>query len=619
MNRIFLNVSVGRNLTISLVLLLIVVVTSATLLFAVVIHHSDKKELEHKGDELINNIVKSIEFPIWNFDIEAANKICEAYFLSEYVCELVIYEAYTDRVIIDKKRFDKEDKKRELFFIEAPIYHNNVSIASVRIGLTTRFAQDRLINIFYSYLVTSVVITLILVLMTSYLLKIFLKTPFNNLIQGMERVSQGTYAYNFDNAPREKEFSAIVSRFKEMACKIQKREESLSRAKNYISVVFDSMDFMIISVDQALKLTHCNKAAEHYTGSSMSEATGEAFVEIFPEFVEIYESIWNAVDRRISHTGLRVSFENSGEMNSFSISILPISFEGEDGAVIKIQDITEDVRLEEIMIQTEKMISVGGLAAGMAHEINNPLAGILQNMQVIENRTTMTNLPANIDAARTCGTDISVVVEYMNARSIPELFKSVKEAGSRAARIVENMLSFSRKSNSGFIECNIESIVNDTLELASNDYDLKKKYDFKNIHIIREFQENLPSVPCDGIKIQQVLFNIFKNGAQVMVENDIAETPPCFKIYVSAVEQSSQIEIRIEDNGPGMDEETRKHIFEPFFTTKPVGVGTGLGLSVSYFIITENHGGTMKVESSPGNGAAFIIRLPLQQIKAHGG
>jgi signal transduction histidine kinase len=118
----------------------------------------------------------------------------------------------------------------------------------------------------------------------------------------------------------------------------------------------------------------------------------------------------------------------------------------------------------------------------------------------------------------------------------------------------------------------------------------------------------MPQVPCQGAKIQQVFLNILRNGAQAMQEAKTESPGFVFRTRFDSDRKMAIVEI--EDNGPGMDEETRRRIFEPFFTTKPVGIGTGLGLSVSYFIITENHGGEMMVESSPGDGAKFIIQLP---------
>jgi signal transduction histidine kinase len=129
--------------------------------------------------------------------------------------------------------------------------------------------------------------------------------------------------------------------------------------------------------------------------------------------------------------------------------------------------------------------------------------------------------------------------------------------------------------------------------------------------IIKEYADDLPLLPCEGAKIQQVLLNILRNGAQAMGEANTHS--PRFIIRIYSEKASEMVCIEIEDNGPGMDEETRSKVFDPFFTTKPVGVGTGLGLSVSYFIITESHQGTMDVISEPGKGTTFIIRLPIHR------
>ncbi len=189
--------------------------------------------------------------------------------------------------------------------------------------------------------------------------------------------------------------------------------------------------------------------------------------------------------------------------------------------------------------------------------------------------------------------------------------EAINASGRRVAEIVDNMLNFARKSHAYVSPHNLAELLDRTLELASTDYDLKKQYDFKAIEIVREYAENLPSVPCEGAKIQQMLLNILRNGAEAMQEVNNRNEKQRFILRLTHEKVTDHIRIEIEDNGPGMDEATRKRIFEPFFTTKPVGVGTGLGLSVSYFIITKNHGGGMSVESEPGQGARFTVRLPL--------
>jgi len=283
---------------------------------------------------------------------------------------------------------------------------------------------------------------------------------------------------------------------------------------------------------------------------------------------------------------------------------------GREVRVTAIRDITERKRAQEIMIQTEKMMSVGGLAAGMAHEINNPLAGILQTVQVMKNRMSH-DLQKNRQTAEECGTSIETIEAYMEKRGLFRMIDSVMEAGKRAAKIVENMLSFSRKIDGTAALHDLSELMDKTVELAESDYGLKKKYDFRKIEINREYNQTMPQVKCEASKIQQVIFNILKNGAEMMSENKGEKEKPRFTLRLMPEDNIARIEI--EDNGPGMDEATRKRVFEPFYTTKPVGAGTGLGLSVSYFIITENHHGTMEVESKPGEGTKFIIRLPLEK------
>ena len=147
--------------------------------------------------------------------------------------------------------------------------------------------------------------------------------------------------------------------------------------------------------------------------------------------------------------------------------------------------------------------------------------------------------------------------------------------------------------------------------MASNNYDLVKKYDFREIVIDRQYESGLPNVNCEETKIQQVILNLLKNGAQAMAGYNNKKKRP--KFIIRFLQDRDVIRIEIEDNGPGMNEVTRKRVFEPFFSTKDVGVGTGLGLSISYFIITENHGGSMAVESGPGKGTKFIIRIPIEK------
>lgn len=196
----------------------------------------------------------------------------------------------------------------------------------------------------------------------------------------------------------------------------------------------------------------------------------------------------------------------------------------------------------------------------------------------------------------------------MKLREIYGLLDGVAECGKRAASIVANMLEFSRSSDTKLIPCNIHSIIDKSIELAANDFTLKTQQHFNQIEIIREFDERVSQLSCAPQEIEQVLLNLLKNAAQAFATAAPSIDDP--KIIITTQQTATGVMITITDNGPGMKEEVRKRIFEPFYTTKPVGDGTGLGLSVSYYIITNNHSGTISVTSAQNQGATFTICLP---------
>ncbi len=286
--------------------------------------------------------------------------------------------------------------------------------------------------------------------------------------------------------------------------------------------------------------------------------------------------------------------------------------EAQDGTVIiegSLMDITQRKLNEQRMIQSEKMMSVGGLAAGMAHEINNPLAVIISSVQSLQRRLSR-ETAKNLKTAEDCGAQYSAIVEYVERSGCSKVLEGMYEAGIRAATIVRGMLSFSRKSDSDFELRDLCELMDGALTLVMNDYDFKRDYDFRKIKITKDFGSDSLIVACDGNEIQQVFLNLLKNGAEAMGEKKYSqEETPCFVLRSYALGDVAVMEI--EDNGPGMGVDVRNRIMEPFFTTKSVGRGTGLGLSISYFIITDRHKGAMDVISEPDIGTRFIVKLPL--------
>lgn len=271
-----------------------------------------------------------------------------------------------------------------------------------------------------------------------------------------------------------------------------------------------------------------------------------------------------------------------------------------------VRDATERMRNQELIVQTEKMMTVGGLAAGMAHELNNPLGVILQGVQGIKRRLS-NQLPANRMAAGKTGLSLEALQEYLKQREVDSYLSAIEDAGKRSARIVRTMLDFARRDESCVGQCDLSEIIELALDLADKDFNLKKRLDFRSLNIVRDYSPGLV-VQCKPGEISQVLLNLLTNAAQAMADLPPEDGVPT--ITITGRKQPESVRLEIADNGPGMDEQTRKRAMDPFFTTKPPGEGTGLGLSISYFIITRNHSGSMRIESAPDKGTRFIIELP---------
>jgi PAS domain S-box-containing protein len=400
----------------------------------------------------------------------------------------------------------------------------------------------------------------------------------------------------------------------------KRAQETLDVTQAYISNILDSMPSAIIGVDARGVITHWNRAAAALPGARFRNLTeggsgrllgaeqGEQLADVCPRLAALFKEHWPSLQvGRPVHLERRLFADESGQRYE-DLLLYPLSTKGERGVVIRVDDVSERTRLQDLMIQSEKMMSVGGLAAGMAHEINNPLSGILQAIQVVLMHLDPKS-PANQRVAAAHGLDLVAMRGYLEERKALRFLDGVQDAGRRAAKIVANMLEFSRRSESRQELADLHELLDKAVELASSDYDLKKKYDFKRVELVREYDAALPRTPCAAMEIEQVLLNLLKNAAQAMFERPQDRRP---RITLRTAREPGFARVEIEDNGPGMEEAVRKRVFEPFFTTKEPGQGTGLGLSVSFFIVTTNHKGTMSVVSELGKGSTFTLRLPLR-------
>jgi signal transduction histidine kinase len=236
---------------------------------------------------------------------------------------------------------------------------------------------------------------------------------------------------------------------------------------------------------------------------------------------------------------------------------------------------TREMALREAqaqLVQSEKMAAFGLLGAGLAHEVKNPLAGILGCAQISLRK---------LDPGNPIRTHLELI----------------EKETKRCKTIIDNLLKFARQEKTAFEATEPNVPVEHAIAIVRHQLELQK------VKLDAELAQDLPTIKGSGNQLQQVLMNLMINAQQAMGEAG-GEV-----LVTTRRAGSSEIEIRVRDNGPGMTPEILKRVFEPFFTTKPGGKGTGLGLSVSFGII-KDHGGEISVESEPGEGTTFIIRLP---------
>lgn len=401
------------------------------------------------------------------------------------------------------------------------------------------------------------------------------------------------------------------------AGKLTAEEALASSERNYRELV-ESTNSIIIRLDMAGRIIFCNEFALRFFGYERDELIGRPVIgTIVPQIESTGRDMREMIaticadpdnhalieNENITRDGRRVwvSWANKAVVSAGQVpEILCVG-----------QDITEKKRLQSLIIETEKMVTIGGLAAGMAHELNNPLGAIIQSVQNLRRRLS-SGLAANEQVAAEEGIDIAALQRYLERRGITEILTNITTAGTRAADIIARMLAFSQKSIIGRTSTRLPELMDRAIDLAACDYDLKKRYDFRAITINRDYDPALPPVVVNAGEIEQVMFSLLKNAGQALAERPVDRLP---RIDVRIGARDGFVVIEVSDNGPGIPATVRPHIFDPFFTTKKVGEGTGLGLSVSYAIIVQHHQGSIQVDSHEGEGARFTVRLPCQLAK----
>jgi PAS domain S-box-containing protein len=350
--------------------------------------------------------------------------------------------------------------------------------------------------------------------------------------------------------------------------KRKRAEIALARQKDLVERILSTSPNAVLVIGEDLKIKLANQAYCILVNKEVDDIIGKPISGIMPVEVLLQE-ISGAAALEKPH--IRREFEYKSQKHDLILTadIQPMQ-KGE--LLIVINDVTVDRERQDRLYLTDRLASVGQMASGVAHELNNPLTSIIGLSSLL----TRQDMP----------------------QDFKEDLSAIKSEAQRCAAVVKNLLAFARKHPSSREPVNIRKIIEDVMKLRA--YEHKAN----NISVITDFSGNLPGVFADYFQMQQVFLNIILNAEAAMID---AHGRGILKISAQPV--NSHVTISFSDDGPGISQENMRSLFNPFFTTKDVGKGTGLGLSISYGIVN-SHGGRIYAESEFGKGATFIVELP---------
>ena len=373
------------------------------------------------------------------------------------------------------------------------------------------------------------------------------------------------------------EVTGVVASLRDVTDERSARDAVVRSELRYRNLVESASD-AIFTVDREGRFSAVNRSLERGAGRSRASLIGQRFSELLDprDLRTAQRLLTETFEGARSRSAIRYR-RGDGEVRHGSVITSPV-IEGAEivGALGILRDVTDEHRLAEQLLHQEKLVAVGQLVSGVAHELNNPLAAVMAFAQLLLAR------PASLDD---------------DARRAAE---TIHNEAKRAAKIVSSLLTFARQQPAERAVTRVNDIIADTLEL--------RRYALRTaaVQVITELDASLPLTWADPFQLQQVVLNLLVNAEQALAESSRERR---IVIRTALAEGGSVILLSVADNGAGIDSERIDRIFNPFFTTKPVGQGTGLGLSISDGIIRE-HGGRIRVESLPGMGATFFVEIP---------
>jgi len=366
----------------------------------------------------------------------------------------------------------------------------------------------------------------------------------------------------------------------------------LRASESYNKNILESMPLMLVGLTPEGEITQWNKRAEEIAGVTTSDAIGGNLWHVYPTITVAPDQVAQALS---DNKPVTIKHSQRGRYH-FDITIYPLQEQVEPGVVILIDDVTQRVMNENMLIQRDKMSSLGELASNMAHDINTPLQAILDDVRHIR-ETVNDNGCLSSDAG---------TLEQLNG-----LLSDATEKGQQASAIISNLLTFASATSDEKTPEDVAAIMEHSLELAADVISVPNKLRFRDITIERDIEADLPSLPCYGSELQQVFLSLFRHSCHALADA-IGREGHSPRLRVEIKECYDALWIKISHNGMGLTYDEQKYIFEPYFNSPDDQLYDATKrLSFSYFIITEHHKGQMAVTSDLEVGTTFHMQIQL--------
>lgn len=407
------------------------------------------------------------------------------------------------------------------------------------------------------------------------------------------------------------ELDVLADSFNIMVDKIQAAQTGLLHTKRHLADIIDAMPSALLAITTQGVVTDCNLQAQKMTQVDRKKAIGMQYTDLFPLLKDYEDVLVRVIAQNQAEKVQNVLIQEKTGRRYLDIMLYPLLDEDPPGIVIRLDDMTSQIKIQEKLLKQEKLQSTLKLAAGIAHEINNPLGAVLQGVQTVKRRLG-TDLEKNQEIANALELDFKKLRQYCEQREIFKFLESIQLSGEQAAKVIATLLDFTPRAEVNYQPYSLEKIIERALNHLQQDPLLRKTQLLSSIHFEKQYTPDLPDIKCQPLEIERVLLGILKNAVQATEATQSERFP---EVIIRTYTQEGWVYIEIEDNGIGMNDEEKSHLFELFFTTKGVGVGTGLDLAMAYHIIKVSHQGNIRVESEKNKGTQVIVQFPQVLVK----